>query len=495
MATRSEIARYCSEQFMGSLAVYEESYAEAGGAGFVMASTNGAVKTPGAVKTTGADILVVCGDPSVTRAFEGEIHGKLKLCPPTHENRLALNGFLPFTNPSSAGKRDISFGFGDRLGIANSAHLKAIGQAEIFPVLAQQSMRELTLMKRGYKDVLDAAAWAVFKRGWTKGFGADGDHLKSKGDIKAALDYGFSMITLDCSEALRKAPGSYDELAREYNQIPEAARGGYEDRYLGKSPLPGVDFTKESLMAFAVVYGLAIDFAQDVYESLIKPCGRPIDFEISIDETSDTTELAAHYFVAAELIRRGVNVTSLAPRFIGEFQKGIDYIGDTEAFSENLKAHNEIAKQFGYRISVHSASDKFKVFPSVFRETEGRFHIKTSGTSWLEAVRTIARKEPSLYRRMHDCALKHIDDAKLFYVVHCDISQIPPLDTVTDAMLPEYLEKDDSRQLMHITYGFLFEDPALKNDVLSALSTHIADYESAITAHMRKHFTLLGRTI
>ena len=464
--------------------VFEDSHFETGGADFFIVSDEGgdrlAMSGHGAVE--GGDRLVVSGDDAIMQEFDGQIREGKKICPLSHENRTRLNKYAPFTNPSAAGGRDVSFGFGDRLGTANFAHLKSIGGRGLFPVLAQQSMRELTSMKRSYEDVIDAAAWAVFKAGWKKGFGADGDHLKTIPDIKAALDFGCSMITLDCSEKLGSADGSLNDM-----DITD-----YEIRYLYKPFLPGLNFTKEALMKCVLVYAEAVDFASEVYETLIKPCGRPIDFEISIDETPGVTEPEAHFFVANELTRRGVNITSLAPRFTGEFQKAIDYIGDVDAFREDIRIHNEIAKHFGYRISVHSGSDKFKVFPVISEETQGRFHIKTSGTSWLEAVRMIAKNEPALYRKMHECALKSLDDAKKLYVVHCDLARVKPLAEVSDADLPGYLEQDDSRQLMHITYGFMFDDPGLRHDIYNALGAHKDDYESAIVDHMKKHFDLLG---
>ena len=91
----------------------------------------------------------------------------------------------------------------------------------------------------------------------------------------------------------------------------------------------------------------------------------------------------------------------MAPRFVGEFQKGIDYIGDLAEFEKQFAVHCAIARaRGGYKISIHSGSDKFSVYPAIGRHTGMRLHLKTAGTSWLQAVRVIARTNPPLFRRM-----------------------------------------------------------------------------------------------
>src|SRR5699024_7212699 len=137
------------------------------------------------------------------------------------------------------------------------------------------------------------------------------------------------------------------------------------------------------------------------YQTYIKPLGKKFNFEISIDETETVTSPQAHFFVANELKSNKVNVFSMAPRFCGEFQKGIDYVGDLHQFENELMEHANIASFFGYKLSIHSGSDKFSVFPIIARHTEGVLHVKTAGTNWLEAIRVIAQQNPDLYRRLH----------------------------------------------------------------------------------------------
>ena len=126
---------------------------------------------------------------------------------------------------------------------------------------------------------------------------------------------------------------------------------------------------------------------------------------MSVDETESPTTAAQHYFIASELSRRGVKLDSLAPRFCGQFQKGVDYIGDIHELEENFRVHAGIARHFGYKLSLHSGSDKFSVFSSFASCCDGHFHVKTAGTSWLEAMAVVAETEPQLYRRIHAFAL------------------------------------------------------------------------------------------
>jgi hypothetical protein len=219
---------------------------------------------------------------------------------------------------------------------------------------------------------------------------------------------------------------------------------------------------------------------------------------MSIDETLTSTTPESHYFVASELISGGVEITSLAPRFCGEFQKGIDYIGDIEQFKKEFEMHVKIAENFGYKISVHSGSDKFAVFPIIGKATGGEYHLKTAGTNWLEAVRVIADKNPSLYRRMHKFAIENLNEAKKYYHISGDPDNIPDIDQLEDEDLPSLMDKDDSRQVMHITYGLILMEKnadgafAFRDEIYSTLHKYEDDYCFALEKHIGKHLKGLG---
>lgn len=443
----------------------------------------------------GEDRLIVDGCKAFR--FTGDrVGGKsgVKVCSMNRENRLALNREFRYTVPQAIGRERASFGFGDRLGIAGESHLSAVAGTGVKPVLAQQSLRELTLTGRTYEDVLDAAAWAVFKSGYKDGYGADGDHLKTKEEVDEALKYGMSMITLDCSLVLETVPSDAEERRSRYEALPKDYRKELEASYLSdpEAVQLGIFFDQSLLEETAVAYYKVVELAEEVYR-LIRKTNRQVDLEISLDETLHTTKLAEHYFVACELYKNRVVVNSLAPRFVGEFQKAVDYIGEPDAFCEDLKGHCRIADHFGYKISLHSGSDKFKVFAALARETGGRFHVKTSGTSWLEAVRVIAEKEPELYRRMHQTALEHFAEAARYYEVHCDPERIASLEETADEKLPEYMEQDDARQLLHITYGFMLkEGEGLRGCIMDTLEKQKEVYRMNLERHFAKHLSMLG---
>lgn len=477
-----------NELFPGTEAsVMQESFAFQGGMQAVCANIDGREQ----LVVSGTGMEMFRGRTVEIEKSEGET---LRICEMDHENCLSLKKCFSYTLPVAFGRECASIGCGDRLGLAGVGQLEAVKKTEIRPVMAQQSLRELTLTGRSYENVMDAAAWAVFKTGYRSGYGADGDHLKTVEEVEQALAHGMSMITLDCSLALCELPEGALKRRELYERLPESLRRDLEDEYLHDKDAEGLGlfFDQPLLEETIVVYYDAVQLAEKVWE-LIQNVDYPVDLEISLDETAHKTSLAAHYFVARELEKRKVILTSLAPRFVGEFQKAVDYIGDINEFQMNLREHTKIADYFGYRISVHSGSDKFRIFPAVEKETKKRFHLKTSGTSYLEALRVIASEEPELYRKIHQAALKKFDEAKKYYEVHCVPSRVTVLSDVSDDKLSEYLEQDDARQLLHITYGaILKDDQTLHEELYQALHRHEEEYKKGVQLHFERHLRALG---
>ena len=473
------------------LYIYPNSIQKRDGSAFCMAKTSEGNK----LLVSGPDMELYEGDITTLQAV------KYKCCPLTVENAKALRKLFDFTNPKSHRGHNITIGLGDRLGLASPAHIRLIRDLDIFPVLAQQSMRELNLTGRNYEEVLAAAVWAVFREGYTKGYGADGDHLKTYEEVKLALDCGYSMITLDCSEHIRNdmATASDDDISTSYANLTEDL-ASLENEYLqGRFHISAdidIEFTAADLKRAVLTYNDAIRHAVNIYSGLIK--GTEIDFELSIDETLSTTSPQSHFFVANELVKQGVEMASLAPRFIGEFQKGIDYIGDLSEFERDFLVHAKIAEKFGYKISVHSGSDKFSIFPAVGRLTGGKYHIKTAGTNWLEAVRVIAKHEPDLYRELHTYALEHVSEAKKYYYITENTANIAALDSVSDEELPAYFDQNDARQVIHITYGLMLQAKTpegtlrFRDSIYQALEKYESEYFEALEKHIGRHIAALG---
>ncbi len=421
-----------------------------------------------------------------------------RLCPLEHRNAGRLRRALPFTAPSRLGGEAVTIGLGDRLGLASPGHLRAVAARAAAPVLAQQSVRELDLTRRSYEQVLDAATWAVFQEGYRQPWGADGDHLKTADWVRKAVRLGFSMITADVSEHIRReyVSASEPEVLAVYGRLPAARRAAVESRYLPVSVTldtgETIGFRLGELARIALVYSDALDAAERLYRAGARARGGAprFDFELSIDETATPTLPAAHLFAAMEMERRGVPLHSIAPRFVGEFQKGIDYIGEPFEFEQSFRTHAAIARRFGYRISVHSGSDKFSVYPAIGRETRGFFHLKTAGTHWLQALGVIGEKQPAFFRELYVHALRSLPAAQRYYHITPDLAKLPPPEAVQDPAA--LLANPDARQVLHVTYGEMLGDEQLRARIYALVRAEIEAYWQSVAQHTARHLDLLG---
>src|SRR5699024_6234715 len=151
-----------------------------------------------------------------------------------------------------------------------------------------------------------------------------------------------------------------------------------------------------------------------------------------------------------------------------------------------------------YKLSIHSGSDKFAVFPIIAKYTKGVLHVKTAGTNWLEAIRVIADTNPDLYRRMHVFALENFEEALKYYHVTPDLDGINPLDSVADDKLSEYMNDDAARQLFHVTYGLILTakdsdgKDVFRDEFFQTLDEHEDEYRAALVKHIGRHVDTLG---
>ncbi|WP_234570760.1 tagaturonate epimerase family protein [Rhodohalobacter sp. 614A] len=439
--------------------------------------------------------------------FTGEIqtiHSQTFLkCKLTHENAVVLRSKFHFTNPVLIGKVD-SYGLGDRLGNAGPAHLRAIMNSEFQPVLAQQSIRELERTKRTADEVLDAASWAVFQEGFTEGFGADADHLKTTDDIDRMVKAGYTMFTIDPSDfVVNDAVGmDLEELQDQFKKLPWDALGVQPDVHLlsyfrTSLPLRNGEIlnpSEKEVLTGMVKYGNVIvhtkklvDYLKETYPE------HPAEFELSVDETDQPTTPFEHYLIAAEMSRLGIDLVSLAPRFCGDFEKGIDFKGDLKQFREEYELHLAIAEKFGgYKLSIHSGSDKFSVYEAIGSIDSGTVHVKTAGTSYLEALRTIAEVNPDLFKEILEFSLSRFDEDKKTYHISADVSQIPNPDHLKNEELVALLDDNHARQVLHVTFGSVLSgsDPTaetFKERLMKSLTENENLYEANLEKHFIKH--------
>ena len=463
------------------------------------------------IAIAGERILGVAGPDGAAAGFEvgQEFHSAgqvLSLCPLTHANAERLRSIVPFTAPSPLAHRAagpatplVTFGVGDRLGVAGPGHIRALRRFAALPVLAQQSVRELTLTNRSFADVLDASTWAVFQEGLREPWGADADHLKTEEWVRTAIAAGFTMITADVSDHIRAEHASRpaSEVRAAYARLDASSRAQAEQGYLSRTfSLEGgkaVRFSEIIFKKTVLVYNEAVQHAARLYKAAAQAAGASgFDFELSIDETVTPTTPQAHLFAALEARRLGITLASLAPRFPGEFQKGIDYIGEVDEFRSSFAAHAAIARLLGHRISVHSGSDKFSVFPSIGELSHGAFHIKTAGTSWLEALRVVAAADPGLFCRMYAVALEGYEEARTLYHVTPDLSTLPSPAALVDAACCRLLDDSNARRVLHITYGEILAVPRLREGFFAVLRENLPGYWDALDCHIGRHLAALG---
>lgn len=410
-----------------------------------------------------------------------------------HNNALRLRKIFKHLNPAPCGIKT-SFGFGDRLGMATPGHIDAVKGRDIFPIFSQQSIREMERTGRDMEDVLDDAMWGVFQKGYKGAYGADIDHVKKEEDVIKACRCGYTMYTIDPSDHVndRVKDMSKEELISAYRAIPQ--RDIYEKLYLGKNyTIDSRSYKMDEfrLMEIVSIYAGALRHIVNCYNVIKEKIFVPFDFEASVDETYTPTTPLAHIFIVEELRRNNIKFTSLALRFVGEFEKGIDYIGDIGLFKKEFLEHASICRHSGgYKLSIHSGSDKFSIYPIIGEETKGVFHIKTAGTSWLEAVRLISQKSPDLYRRMHRLALRNFETDRKSYHVTANLSEIPDVDKMPDKKLPGLLNENNSRQLMHITYGTLLKN--MKEEIYDVLNLHEDGHCHLLSLHLARHLELAG---
>jgi hypothetical protein len=229
-----------------------------------------------------------------------------------------------------------------------------------------------------------------------------------------------------------------------------------------------------------------------MYRHLVKTLREAnFELEVSVDETDAPTSPAEHWYVAQELARLGVRWVSLAPRFVGRFEKGVDFLGDLAELERAFVAHLAVAARFGgYKLSLHSGSDKFSVYAMAARHGGRRVHVKTAGTSYLEALRVIAACEPPLFREVLAFAREQYETDKASYHVSAVLAKVARPEGLDDAALPAVLDQFDTREALHVTYGSVLTEGGgerFRGRLLDALRAHEEDYAETLRRHIWRH--------
>lgn len=449
-------------------------------------------------------VLAPKGD-ALLEEFEGqgEDFGNdyvLKSCPTDAGNAKALRAALPWLTARPLGLTT-SAGFGDRLGLATPGHARALqgvlrdnASARIEPIYCQQSIREMTRTRRTPEEVMTDATWGAFQAGWAGALGADADHLKNTEDIDNCAAVGFTLFTIDPGDHVdSEADGDpAPTIEKKMEALPwnhlESSPEDLRRLYVGKTFDLGsqtLTLDEPSVRRAAAKYGRAVAHVVRMARHL-EACGYTHELEVSVDETESPTTWAEHAYFASELKRLGVRWVSLAPRYVGRFEKGVDYIGDLDELRTQLDGHAAIARTLGpYKLSIHSGSDKFSVYPLIHAAAQGLVHLKTAGTSYLEALRVIGRIEPELFRQIGRLARERYETDKKTYHVSADLNQVPVIDQMGPEALPELLDDFHARQVFHVTFGSALDE--FGDRIKAALNADEEAHYAALEQHFRRH--------
>ena len=455
-----------------------------------------AVYTLGRSSSDGALHLLVRGNSAT---FHGERWDDALVCPLDAENARALQERLPWLRPQPLGSR-LSFGFGDRLGLATPGHIDALRSVDpagrIAPIFAQQSVRENERLHRTPEEVMTAAIWSLFAEDWRLPWGADADHVKEPEHVAPFVAAGYTFFTIDPSDYVDNAAQTDDlaVLRMKREALPwdvlETTYLSLYEKYCDRAiALDGetLHFDEETLLRSLAKYGRALAHTVRIAATLRAAFGgTPFDLEMSVDETDAPTSAHEHFFIANELLRRNIPLVSLAPRFVGKFQKGVDYMGDLAEFEAELARHVAVMRYFNrYKLSVHTGSDKFSIYPILARRAGDSVHIKTAGASYLEALRVAAVRAPNLFRQMLETGRAHYEKDKKTYFLDCQPERVPPASSLADTELPALLDQFDARQLLHVTFGSILTTHGAALRTL--LTKYPDDYRSALRRHFARH--------
>jgi hypothetical protein len=407
-----------------------------------------------------------------------------------------------------------SMGIGDRFGRQGQAQLTAFVQAkamgvDITPVW-NKSNREHLIVHTHPDSVRAEAEAAVKALAWKGPYHVDADHIGLK-TVDAFIS-GSDFFTLDVADLVGKA-------------APEADIQGFvarHRRYATTLRIPGIDrtltITEPNILDIARKYLLAVREAGAIYRHIEAAKGRErFITEVSIDETDKPQTPVELFFILAAIADQRIPVQTIAPKFTGRFNKGVDYVGDVAQFEkefiEDLAviafAIREFALPANLKLSVHSGSDKFSIYGPIahaLRTHEAGLHLKTAGTTWLEEVAGLATAGGDalkLAQEIYEKAYGRIEDLCRPYaaVIDIDRARLPEPKTVRGWSGAEYaaaLRHDQKcraynphlRQLLHVGFKVAAEMGPTYLQALEANATVIGRLvtENLLEKHIKPVF-------
>jgi hypothetical protein len=388
-----------------------------------------------------------------------------------------------------------SFGIGDRFAHQGESQLRAVAKAkEAFGIdfvpVWNKSNREHTIVHSTPADTRAEADAAVKALGYSGQYFVDADHI-NLGNVDKFMEAS-DFFTLDVADYIGKkaAPTDIDAFV--------AANA----KYTGRLPIPGIadpfDVPKEQLRSIAEKFLYAVQEAGKIYRHIEKAKGAGnFVAELSMDEVNDAQSPVEMFFILSAIAAEKIPAQTIAPKFTGRFNKGVDYAGDValfaKEFEEDLLVIDFAVKEFGLpanlKLSIHSGSDKFSIYPvmgQLIRKHNKGIHVKTAGTTWLEEVIGLAvshdEEAIDLVKAIYSGAISRFDELCRPYATVIDINKamLPSTKEVerwtgeklanTLRHIPNHPDYNPNfRQLLHVGYKVAAE---YGEEYTGALKTH-----------------------
>jgi len=396
-----------------------------------------------------------------------------------------------------------SIGIGDRFAHQGESQLSAIIQAgnllgvEIVPVW-NKSNREHLIVNSTPADTRKEADAAVRALGYNGSYFVDADHINLTNVDKFMGDSDF--FTLDVADFIGKKAAQPDIDAFVNANLA----------YTGKLQIPGIvepfDVPRELLNRIAEKFLYAVQEAGKIYRHIEAAKGaNNFVAEVSMDEVGDAQSPVEMFFILSAIAAEKIPAQTIAPKFTGRFNKGVDYKGDVSQFAkefeEDLLVIDFAIKQFGLpenlKLSIHSGSDKFSIYPvmgELIRKYDKGIHLKTAGTTWLEEITGLAMSEDEeaidLVKAIYSGAVRRFDELCGPYasVIEIDKEKLPSSKEVerwTGEKLANTLRHNPGhrdynpnfRQLIHVGYKVA------------------AEYGVVFTGALKTHREIVGRQV
>ena len=391
-----------------------------------------------------------------------------------------------------------SFGIGDRFCYQGKAQLAALIKAKqqglnITPVW-NKSHREHSIVGTKPADTRKEADDAVAACGWEGPYFVDADHI-GLSNVDGFIESS-DFFTLDVADFIGKTSDEADVksfIQRHKKYIGSLAIDGIDE---------GLEISEQQIEAIAKKFLSAVKQAGKIYRHIEAAKGSAnFITEVSMDETDEPQTPVEMFFILAAIAEEGIAAQTIAPKFTGRFNKGVDYVGDVAVFAkefeEDLAVVAFAVKEFGLpenlKLSVHSGSDKFSIYgpmKEALKKFDAGLHLKTAGTTWLEELIGLAMAGGdglAIAREVYAKALSRIDELCVPYAAVIDIDrgklpQLREVDKWDGQRFAAALRHDQScrdynpnlRQILHIAYKIAAEMGTRFSDALEKYEDVIA---------------------